>query len=155
MEEDAMRALVVYDSEFGNTEQVARAIAQALEASANVQIARATQYGEASWQGIDLLVVGCPTQGWQDTKAMKAFLERIPKGALAHTAVAAFDTRYDKPSWLTGSAAKRMAGKLGKTGARVVAPPESFFVSGKEGPLAEGELAHAEAWSRDLLAEVA
>jgi flavodoxin I len=155
MEVDAMKALVVYDSEFGNTEQVAKAIAQALESRATVSIARAGQYGEANWQGIDLLVVGCPTQGWRATKDLQSFLGRVPKGALAHTAVAAFDTRYDKPTWLTGSAAKQISAALDKSGARVIAAPESFFVNGKEGPLAEGELAHAAAWSRDLLAELA
>jgi flavodoxin len=149
-----MRALVIYDSEYGNTERVAQAVAQALESHAKVQIARASQYGEASWQGVDLLVVGCPTQGWRATQDMQAFLERIPHGALAHTAVAAFDTRFDKPAWLTGSAAKRIVGKLRKSGARVIAPPESFFVSGREGPLADGELSHATAWSRELLSEL-
>jgi hypothetical protein len=44
-----------------------------------------------------------------------------------------------------------MASKLSKTGARLVAPPESFFVAGSEGPLAEGELTHAASWSRELL----
>lgn len=150
-----MKALVIYDSQYGNTEKIARCVAQALEAKATVSIARAAEYGEANWQGLDLLVVGCPTQGWQATKEMKAFLERIPMGALAHTAVAAFDTRFDKSVWLTGSAAKRMAGKLRKKGARLVAPPESFFVNGSEGPLAAGEEAHAAAWSRGLLAEIA
>jgi len=155
MEVDEMKALVVYDSEFGNTERVAKAIARVLEARASVSIARAGQYGEASWQGVDLLVVGCPTQAWRATKDLQSFLGRVPKGALAHTAVAAFDTRYDKPAWLTGSAAKQISTTLGKAGARVIVPPESFFVSGKEGPLAEGELEHAAAWSRDLLAELA
>ena len=149
-----MKALVVYDSQFGNTEKVAQEIAQTLESKAAVSIARAAQYGEASWQGVDLLVVGCPTQAWKATKEMNAFLERIPKGALAHTAVATFDTRYDRPAWLTGSAAKSMANKLSKSGARLVTPPESFFVTGSEGPLAEGELAHAAAWSRGLLSEL-
>lgn len=146
-----MRALVVYDSQFGNTEKIAQAVAQTLQSQATVNIARAGQYGEASWQGVDLLVVGCPTQAWKATEEMNAFIERIPKGALAHTAVATFDTRYNRPAWLTGSAAKRMASKLSKTGARLVAPPESFFVTGSEGPLAEGELTHAASWSRELL----
>ena len=113
-----MKALVVYDSEFGNTEQVAKAIARALEARVSVSIARAGQYGEASWQGVDLLVVGCPTQAWRATKDLQSFLGRVPKGALAHTAVAAFDTRDDKPAWLTGSAAKQISTTLGKAGAR-------------------------------------
>jgi flavodoxin len=148
-----MRALVIYDSKFGNTETIARTIAQALEEKATVNLARAAEYGEARWQGVDLLVVGCPTQGWRPTPDTTAFLGRIPKGALAHTAVAAFDTRFDKSVWLTGSAAKRIEGTLRKQGVRLVVPPESFFVDGSEGPLADGELSHATAWSKGLLAE--
>jgi hypothetical protein len=85
---------------------------------------------------------------------MSAFLDRIPVGALSHTAVAVFDTRFDRSVWLTGSAAKRIASKLRKTGAHLIAPPESFFVVGTEGPLADGELAHAESWSRSLLSSL-
>jgi flavodoxin len=148
-----MKALVVYDSQFGNTEKVAQEIAQILESKASVSIARAAQYGEASWQGVDLLVVGCPTQAWKATKEINAFLERIPKGALAHTAVATFDT-LRSACVAHRLRCKSMANKLSKSGARLVTPPESFFVMGSEGPLAEGELAHAAAWSRGLLSEL-
>jgi hypothetical protein len=51
--------------------------------------------------------------------------------------------------WLTGSAAKGIAGRLEHRGYRLIAPPESFFVTG-EHELEGGEVEHATAWGTDL-----
>jgi hypothetical protein len=63
---------------------------------------------------------------------------------------AAFDTRFGKPRWLTGSAALRIARRLRRSGYRLVAPPESFFVLHTEGPLREGEEDRARMWAAEL-----
>ena len=64
-----------------------------------------------------------------------------------HGRAAAFDTRFDKPAFLTGSAAKGIAKRLRQRGFELVAEPESFFVLGTEGPLKDGELERAAAWA--------
>ena len=68
---------------------------------------------------------------------------------------ASFDTRFRMASWITGSAATSVAGRLREAGGKMVAPPESFFVEreGKGAPaqavhLLAGELERAEAWGR-------
>jgi flavodoxin len=146
-----MNTLVLYDSQFGNTEQVARTIAQTLSAYGRAQVQRVDTAHPSEIGDIDLLVLGCPTQGWRATPAMRAFLSRVPNGAFHGVAVACFDTRFDRASWLTGSAAQRMAGLMKKWGVPLIAPPESFFVEATEGPLESGELSRAERWAEALL----
>lgn len=143
-----MNALVVYDSQFGNTERIAQVIAIALRPFGQAQATRVDPAHLAEVQGVDLLVLGSPTQGWRPTPAMQAFLAKI----VAYDAdkgleIACFDTRFHKPDWLTGSAAKRMANKLLAVGIAPLVSPESFFVIHQEGPLEVGEEERAANWA--------
>jgi flavodoxin len=142
-----MNALVLYDSQFGNTERIAQAIADALRPAGHVRIARIDPAQPVDLHGVDLLIVGSPTQGWNATPAIRNFLEHAPAERLAGLAVACFDTRFRRARWLTGSAARVIGRKLRKRGAALRLPPESFFVAGTEGPLLDGELAHAATWA--------
>ncbi len=51
---------------------------------------------------------------------------------------AAFDTRVDKPEWLSGAASKGISEPLRKAGFRVTLDRGSFIVEGTEGPLRDG-----------------
>lgn len=73
---------------------------------------------------------------------------RAPSGRTGVVA-ATFDTRIDKPRWLTGSAARKAADLLRHNGYRVVAT-DSFVVSGTQGPLCDGEIERAQAWGAEL-----
>jgi flavodoxin I len=140
-----MRIQVIYDSKFGNTERVARTIAEAIGPDARVDVVGETGTLES---GISMLVVGGPTQAHGTSPAMKEFLDRLPD--LEGMAVAAFDTRLTWPKLLSGAASDRIAKALTERGGHLVAPPESFLVSGGEGPLVEGELDRALAWAKGL-----
>lgn len=154
-----MKALVVYDSQWGNTEKVARAIAAALGPEPEVRAVRAGQVTPEMLAGsaLDLLVVGSPTQGFRPTKPLTELLSSLSPQALDGVRVAAFDTRFDADrvsSRVTrfvvrrgGYAAPRIAEQLEKAGGALVAPPEGFFVADKEGPLFDGELERAAAWA--------
>jgi hypothetical protein len=83
-------------------------------------------------------------------ESLGGWLQRLPEG---HTAAAAFDTRFDKPRWLTGSAAKRIARRMRAKGYSIIGT-ESFFVETTGGPLADGERQRAVAWGRALTAQV-
>lgn len=141
-----MNALVVYDSQYGNTERIARSIGDAMRRFGQVQVIRV---GEESLDltGVDALVIGCPTQGWRPTQAMQTLLQTLTPGRTKGIAIACFDTRFKKPRWLTGSAASNMARKLSDAGMTVATPPESFFVAGTEGPLLTGETERAATWA--------
>lgn len=139
-----MGILVAYDSKFGNTEAVAKAIAEVLDAPA----VRATEPLELA--GVDLLVVGGPTQMHGVAARLGRRLDALPSGALDGLDVAAFDTRFRRNPLLTGSAAKAIAKKLTRRGGRLVTEPESFFVADTEGPLEDGEVERAADWARGL-----
>lgn len=149
-----MNALVLYDSQYGNTERIAQTIADALREHAEVRLVRLDPAHPVDLQGADLLVVGCPTQGWGPTPAMRSFLEGISSERLHSLAVACFDTRFKMPRWMTGSAAEVMFEKLQEKGLTLLLEPESFFVKGREGPPRGGELDRAAPWARMLVEEV-
>jgi hypothetical protein len=157
-----MKALVLYESLFGNTEAIAKAVAGGLAPFGEVVIAQVGDAPRALIAEADLLVVGGPTHGHGMSKpatrrqpnakvfavGIREWLEGLPEAP--RPAVAAFDTRFDKPRWLTGSAAVHIARRLRRTGYRLVLPPESFFVEHTGGPLCEGEAERATRWGARL-----
>jgi flavodoxin len=149
-----MNALVVYDSKFGNTELIARAIGSALRDHAAVEVLPFAQV-ERIPEGLDLLVVGGPTHAHGVDPALKSFLDGLPSEEIKGVGAAAFDTRFRMPVLIYGTAARGIAKRLDRKGAWLVVAPESFFVEHGEGPLAEGEVERAEEWARQLASEVA
>jgi len=155
-----MKAIVVYDSVHGNTEQVAQAVAQALGPAEDVEARRVTEVDAEQLGDLDMLVMGAPTHAFQPSPAARSFLKSIPARSLEGVRVAAFDTRISMEDTdsailsfmvkLFGYAAKPIADRLKKKGGELVVPPEGFFVKGTEGPLKEGELERAKDWARPM-----
>jgi flavodoxin len=154
--------MVVYDSVFGNTEQVAQAIGRALGAPEDTEVRRVAEVTAEQLTGLEVLIVGSPTRAFQPTPATKQFLKRIPAGGLKDVRVAAFDTRYSMEDTdsailrfmvkLFGYAAKPIADRLKGKGGDLALPPEGFIVEGTEGPLRDGELERAGDWARRIAA---
>lgn len=152
-----MKALVIYDSIFGNTEQIARAIAAVLSA----QCLAAGAVSLAQISETDFIIMGSPTRSFAATPTLMSLLEAIPSGALAGKKIAAFDTRlqmtgiksllFKKIIDKGGYAAPIIAETLQARGGELVLPAEGFFVKGEQGPLASGELTRAEEWGRKLI----
>jgi flavodoxin len=145
-----MKALVVFDSTFGNTKQIADAIARHL--AQGTRCVSVTHFKESDLAGIGLLVVGSPIIGWNPSERMKRFLETLRPGQLAGIKGAAFDTRVKM--FFSGDAAKKISNALRKAGADIVAEPHGFFVRGKEGPLFDEELAAAAYWAQEIRSKV-
>ena len=145
-----MKALIVYDSVYGNTEKIARAIAEAITPSAEVKVVRAVEANPSELESTDLLIVGSPTHGGRPTPAVQDLLKKVLK--LQGINVAAFDTRIPtKLVKVFGYAAGRIANNLKKKGGNLIASPEGFFVTGGKGPLKEGELERAADWAKGML----
>jgi len=160
-----MRAVIVYESLWGNTAAVARAVAEGFGPGA-----RALTTDEATPEvvaGADLLVIGAPViafglasektrDGIMDVErppdtahpSLKSWLEALPDG---HAAAAAFETRlWWSPRGATGTIERG----LKASGYRIAGKAERFVVEGKYGPLRNGELDRASEWGKKLAGTV-
>jgi flavodoxin I len=154
-----MKALVVFDSFFGNTEKIAHAIGTELGLS-DADIIKAGKVRAEQIAGLDLLIVGSPTRAFQASDDIKSFIKSLSPGSLSKTKVAAFDTRIEinekTPGILKvlvkifGYAAEPIARRLVRKGGTQVLPPTGFLVLDSEGPLKEGELQKASDWVKPL-----
>jgi hypothetical protein len=160
-----MKAVVVYESLWGNTAAVARAIAEGIGDGAQaLSTAEATAEAVA---GSDLIVAGSPLLGFSlpndqmiDTirtsprsepnppdlsqPSMRAWLDGLARGSGRG---AGFETRI---WWSPGSAAKAIAKRLERAGFAPAGKPAKFVVTGRTGPLKDGELERARAWGVEL-----
>lgn len=162
-----MNIVVIYESLYGNTKAIAEAIADGLQDGGDV-VLRSTLDG-VDITTADLIVIGGPTHAHGMSRAssrqidekraaplpgtdtglgMRETIQAFPRGE--GRLVATFDTRFDKPAWLTGSAAAVAGKKLTKRGYRLITKPESFMIEGGEGPLAPGEIDRARMWGKEL-----
>jgi len=168
-----VRALVVYESMFGNTHVVASNIADGLRADFEVTL---VPVAEASWDLIadaDLLVAGAPTHmhGMSSRSTRRMATEAAAKdgGGLRidpdadgpgmrdwlrdlgyrDGLAATFDTRLNGVPAFTGRASRPMARLLKRHGRRLVAAPASFLI-GSQNTLLDGEAARARRWGMTL-----
>jgi flavodoxin len=143
-----MKALVVFDSTWGNTEKIAHAVASGIGGGARVL--RVGSVDAARFDGIDLLVLGSPILGGRPSPSMHGYIDSIPEAAARRLQVATFDTRLMmRFARIFGYAAVRMADQLKEKGC-ALRSTEGFFVKGRSGPLADGELARATEWGSTL-----
>jgi len=147
-----MKTLVAFDSVYGNTEKIARAIAEAIPGE--VEVLRVGQVNVSEFGTFDLIVVGSPTHGALPTEAAQALVDRIGPPAREGARAATFDTRL---TWRFlerwgGFAAPKMAETLKGKGWTIAGEPGGFFVRGlKKGPLKKGEVDRASAWAKELV----
>ena len=155
-----MKALIVYDSFYGNTEKIAKAVAGAITPSDGVKVLRVGEANPSELESINLLIVGSPTRVGRPTPAIKEFLSKIPANALRNIGVTSFDTRISAKDkgvgirillGVLGYAAGRIMNNLKGKGGYLAALPEGFIVEGKEGPLKQGELERAADWAKGIL----
>ena len=145
-----MKALVVYDSVYGNTEEIAKSIGDAI--AGDVKVLRAGEVNPSDVELLDLLIAGSPTYGGRPTPLIQGFLKEVSGSAVKGVKVAAFDTRFST-KWVKifGFAAGKIAGHLKKKGGILTSSPEGFFVEGTKGPLKEGELERATSWAKEII----
>ena len=172
-----MKAVIIYESMFGNTRAVADAIAEGFRRGNEATVVPVARARPEVLDGADLVVVGGPTHAHGMTRAItrKGATEMAAKpdsglalepGApgpglrdwfahLGHFTVpaAAFDTRIDGLAVFTGQASRGIARLLRHHGFHLVAGPESFLIS-KGNRLRAGEEERAMEWGRLLSSKV-
>ncbi len=139
-----MRTLVIFDSNFGNTQKIAEAIAKELE----TQAIPVSKVSTDELKSLDLVIVGSPINAWRPSEKMGKFLANLNKGQLKGIKAAAFDTRVKL--FIHGDAAKKIAKALENAGAEIIIEPHAFFVKGREGPLFDGEIERASEWAKSI-----
>jgi menaquinone-dependent protoporphyrinogen IX oxidase len=173
-----MRALVVYESMYGNTRAIAIGIAAGLGARHEVTVVPVTRATRELVAAADLVVAGGPTHmhGMSTAASRRAAAEAAAKegsglamdpdadsagmrgwlsgiGERRGIAVA-FDTRLHGAPLLTGRASRGISALLERHGYRLLAAPESFLVT-KQGALLQGEAERASAWGASIGEEAA
>ena len=147
-----MDTLVVYFSKFGNTQMVAEAIARTFESAGDVRLLPSDRLDRNDLEKCDLVLMGCPTHKMNLPKAVRSVFERLPKKILRGKFVAAFDTSYQmSPFMARFTAAKRLDQKLRRLGGKRAVRPETFLVTGRKGPLFNGEIERAGVWAHTIL----
>lgn len=150
-----MEIHIVYDSFFGNTEKIAKAISIGLNSGKNeVKLFHSSEY---NFEGKpDLLILGSPTRQFSSSPLTRALLGKLRVRSLKGVKAAAFDTRIaletiqSKPLKFMvdkgGYAAAKIARQLKRKGAEIIMDPEGFFVIDEKGPLRTGEEERAKEW---------
>ena len=168
-----MRALVVYESMYGNTHEIARNIADGLRSNYEVTLVPVAEATANLVAGADLLVAGAPTHvhglpsvatrrmaaraAAKDGSALRMDPDAGDPGLpewlndLGHRdgLAAAFDTRIKGVPVITGRASRAIARLLKRHGYRLAAAPESFLVSW-DTTLLDGEADRARRWGMTL-----
>jgi hypothetical protein len=166
-----MRALVVYESMFGNTRDVAAAVAEGMGTQLTVDLMEVSNAPEEIGEDVSLLVAGGPTHALGMSRArtrrqaseqvseqsgeavisdrigLREWLERLGPGH--GLAAATFDTRVRRPR-IPGSAARRAEHQLKKHGYGIIRDAENFWVTGASGPLVDGERERARRWGEEI-----
>jgi len=141
-----MKALVVYDSVYGNTKKIAEIVAA--ELVKGIKVISVSDFKSKDLAGIDLLVVGSPILAFRPSEKTGKFLASLSAGQLKGVKAAAFDTRM--PIFFSGDAAKKIAAALKQAGAEIIAEPRGFIVKGRKGPLANDALSKAKDWAASI-----
>jgi Flavodoxin len=174
-----MRAVIIYESMYGNTHLIADAIARGLETGHDVTVVPVGHATQELLDGADLIVVGGPTHihGMSRARTRAAAVDAAAKpgnrltldpgpatdqpglrdwfGSLGRisASAAAFDTRFAGPAIFTGRASTGIAGLLRRHGLSLLAPAESFLVT-TENKLRPGEEDRAQDWGAALSAKI-
>ena len=144
-----MKALVVYDSQYGNTEKIAKAIGAGFTGDVKVMKVGDVKREDIAWS--KFVIIGSPTQGGRASMPIRFFLRDLPKDVFTGKRLAAFDTRtkgiFVK---MFGFAADKIETSLRAKSGNPTAKPQGFFVKSTKGPLVEGEEAKATEWARAI-----
>jgi flavodoxin len=137
------RAMVIFDTRFGNTEKIARWFESGLqEADIETLCISAKTVSVEALKEYDLICVGAPTEWHTSSKPMKELLKKLENVDFSGKYGFAFDTRLDR--LFSGSAAKFIEKRLKHLGLEIIAQSESATVFLEHGQVGDAWLKEGE-----------
>jgi flavodoxin len=156
-----MKALILYDSVFGNTGKISQVMHEELQTICESKLKSVDSFSIADLNSLELIVVGSPTRAFTMTPKMKTLLKSLPKEKMKGIRYLTFDSRMNVAEvdnkFLTfmagtfGYASEKIAKMLHKKDCRAAGNSEVFYVKESEGPLLDGELEKARKWIRQYV----
>jgi flavodoxin len=145
-----MKALVVYDSNFGNTKLIAEEVAENL--GNDVRTLSVREFTPKDMVGVELLVLGSPINGWNATATTMKVLDRFKEHDFDGVKFSTFDTRVKL--FIHGDAKDKLAEVIAEKGGELIAEPREFYVTGRVGPLFQGEIESAAQWANQIMKKI-
>ena len=145
-----MKALVVYDSNFGNTKLIAEEVAEHL--GNDVRTLSVREFTPKDMAGVELLVLGSPINGWNATPTTMKVLDRFKEHDFDGVKFSTFDTRIKL--FIHGDAKDKLAEVIAEKCVELIAEPREFYVTGRVGPLFQGEIESAAQWANQIMKKI-
>jgi flavodoxin len=146
-----LKAIIVYESRYGNTKLVAERIAEGMNqvSGGGAVLVEVKEVALSQIIGYDLILVGSPNHGGQATSSIRKFIDKLGKLNLQGKRAAVFDTYQGRD---LEKAIKKMERQVGEKapGMKLVAPGLSIMVKGMKGPIADGDLPKCQAFGAKI-----
>ncbi len=160
-----MKVIVIYDSNSGNTEQIAYLLSSILFQNHDVITKKAIDVDENDLQDIDCLILGNPiVSAGKTTKNINSLLKIISKNSNSIKYFFVFDTILDvenienriKKTFYEKrkTVAEKIDNKLIRYGLKEIMPYKNFVVNTKSGPLKKGEIESISLIGEKLVEEI-
>lgn len=149
------KALVVYESRYGNTKRVAEAIIEGINKAGNVKVSL-KELKEVDFNDIpnyDMILIGSPNHIGGPTRGIKGFIDKLRKLQLNEKMFAVFDTYMGKDYQ---KAVKKMEKRLNEKvqGTKKPIPCLSIKVQGIKGPIVEDEISKCIEFGRKIVTQL-
>ena len=148
-----MTAIILYDSKYGNTEAIAKAICNGMKEvgfdDVSAKSGGATTPDEL--RIAEVWIFGCPTQKGGTSGKYKKLFKWMRKNMVPDREGFAFETRLEGSE---GGAAAKIESVMKECGVEIIHEPISFLVESTTGPLVFGEIDRATTLGRKIAGEL-
>jgi NAD(P)H dehydrogenase (quinone) len=149
------KVIVVYESKYGNTKQVAETIVEGMNEIERIEtVLKEPKHVEPpEVLDYDVILIGSPNHIGGPTRGIKKFIDKLGKIGLEGKLGAVFDTYMGGDF---NKAVRKMEKRINEkvSGLKLIASGLSIKVDGFKGPIAEGELPKCRDLGRKIATQI-
>lgn len=136
-----MKALIVYDTKYGNTKKVAELIGEGYKSieGNEATIENVSEVDLEKSENYDIIIIGSPNHAGSYTGKVKKFIKGFSDSAVKGTSFAAFDTYMGKDFEKTMKKIEKLVNKV-MPNLEMASSGLSIKVGGMKGPIVDDEL---------------